>query len=107
MNMAICIKRDNILVDFMLKHKGKENAVSSKEICNFLSKEGFNCEVDSVHSILKNIIKQRHLPICSLNSRGYYWAKTKDDVLSCISHLEKRITALQEHIAHLFDFIIE
>lgn len=30
------VKRDNLLIDYLLKHKGKNNAVSATEIVEYL-----------------------------------------------------------------------
>jgi hypothetical protein len=81
--------------------------VSAKEIAKFLTAEGFPIKKQSVHSAISNLIAERRLPICSLNSKGYYWARTKDDIMECIAHLQARIDSLEEHIKHLYNFIME
>ena len=101
------IKRDNLLVELLLDHKGKDNALSRYEIANYLSKKNFPTKSQTVHSIIGKIMIERHLPICSLNGKGYYWAKTKADILSCIEHLQSRVDSLTEHIEHLKNFIME
>ena len=60
------IKRDNLLVDFILEHKGRENAVSRYEIAQFLTEQGYPYKAEAVHGLLERIIKQRRLPICSV-----------------------------------------
>ena len=100
-------KRDSLLVDYIFEHKGSENAVSKYEIAKHLKENGFTTYENSIHTLITRIKKERHLPICSLNGNGYYWAKNKQDILVCISHLEKRIKSLQEHIKHLENFIME
>lgn len=101
------IKIENATIELLLQHKGVENVISTKGIIQELAKQGFQIQIGTMHAIVGRVIKERHLPICSLNSHGYYWAKTKDDILSCVSHLQKRIESLQEHIDHLKNFIIE
>lgn len=101
------IKRDNALVEYILQHKGSQNAIPTETICKALAEQGYTIKASSLHTILTKIINERHLPICSLNGKGYYWAKTKQDVIDCIAHLQSRIDALQNHIEHLKNFIIE
>lgn len=101
------LKRDNILVEYLLQAKGKENTKSRYEIAKFLTENGFNTKPKAIAPIITKIIKERCLPICSLNSKGYYWAKSKQDILLCIAHLQSRVESLQEHIKHLNNFIME
>lgn len=101
------LKRDNCLVDFIFQHKGNENAVSSKEIAYFLTKQGFQTREFTIHTLVSKIIIERKLPICSLNSIGYYWATSKTDIEKGIEHLNSRIAKLQAHINFLESFIIK
>lgn len=100
-------KRDNLLVEYLLYHKGRENAVSRHDIAEYLTANGYEQKASTVHIIISSILKERHLPICSVNGKGYYWAKTKADILASIDELKSRITAMQEHIEHLKNFIME
>jgi hypothetical protein len=101
------IKRDNLIVELLLDHKGKENALSRYTLAKCLTDNGYATKPQTVHSVVSRVIKERHLPICSLNGKGYYWAKTKADILSCIEHLQSRVDSLTEHINHLKNFIME
>lgn len=107
MKKSQTLKRNNLIVEYILEHKGVENIVSCNNIISHLKKSGYELKPQSLHSLIGTIIRERHLPICSLNSKGYYWAKTKQDILDCIAHLQARINSLQDHIAHLRNFIIE
>ena len=102
-----CIKRDNLLVEYLLEHKGREKAVSRHDITEYLTANGYPQSAGTVHGIIERLIQERHLPICSANKKGYYWAKTKADILASIDELQSRITAMQEHIEHLKNFIME
>lgn len=99
-------KRDNILIDYILEHKGKENALTKYDIAKYLTEKGFSTKPKTVHCIVSRLMFERHLPICSLNKKGYYWAKNKDDIIACIDNLKLRIDGLNEHIKHLENFII-
>ena len=102
-----CIKRDNLLVEFLIDNKGRENAVSKYIIADYLTDNGYPQSAGTVHAIIERLIQERHLPICSINRKGYYLAKTKADILASIDELQSRITAMQEHIEHLKNFIME
>ena len=101
------VKRDNLLVEYLLEHKGRENAVSRHDIAEYLTANGYPKKPDTAHGIIERLIRERHLPICSINGKGYYLAKTKADILASIDELQSRITAMQEHIEHLKNFIME
>lgn len=107
MKQAETVKRDNLLVEYLLDHKGRENAVSRYDIAEYLTANGYEQKASTVHLLVATILKKRHLPICSVNGKGYYWAKTKADILLCVDELQSRITAMQEHIEHLKNFIME
>lgn len=100
------VKRDNLVVEFLRQNKGKENCKSSREISQFLIEKGYKIKPENMGFLLTRIINERLLPICSLNGKGYYWAKNKEDILACVSHLKARIVSLQEHINILESFII-
>jgi hypothetical protein len=101
------VKRDNLLVEYLLEHKGRKNAVTRYDIAEYLTDNGYPQSAGTVHGIIERLIKERQLPICSANRKGYYWAKTKADILLSIDELQSRITAMQEHIEHLKNFIME
>lgn len=101
------VKRDNLLVEYLLGHKGREKAVSRHDIAEYLTAIGYEQKAVTVHGIIERLIRERHLPICSINGKGYFWAKTKADILASIDELQSRITAMQEHIEHLKNFIME
>ena len=77
-----CIKRDNLLVEFLIDNKGRENAVSKYIIADYLTDNGYPQSAGTVHAIIERLIQERHLPICSINRKGYYLAKTKADILA-------------------------
>lgn len=99
-------KRDNILLEFMKEHRGKRNNATSKEIADFLNSRGYETNTASVHSMVKRVMYERNAPICHINSKGYYWATSRDEIEATIADLEMRRVALQEHIDHLKNFII-
>lgn len=99
------VKSDNALVEFLLSHKGKANVVSSREIAEYLTECGYQIKVGCVSAKVKRVMIERHLPICHLNSNGYFWASSKMELRESVADLESRIVAMQKHIEHLESFI--
>ncbi len=97
-------KRDTLLFNFLREHKGKENIVSSADIENFLAENGYSHK--KVSAIVQKIMYEFNAPICSVNTKGYYWATSRDELLNTIEDLESRICSLQAHINHLKGFMI-
>ena len=95
------------MVDIIYQHKGKENAIGTRELVCALKESGYKVQADSIHSIVKRIVLNRHLPICALTKHGYYWATSKQDLQSCIDELQDKIEGLQERIDLLKSFICE
>lgn len=82
---------------FMREHKGKQNAVTSKEI-----EAVFGCKGAEVRSMV-NELRCRSVPICSCN-RGYYFAQTQGDVDRTVAHLNGRIQKIREARDGLMEF---
>ncbi len=101
------IKSDNILVDLLAEHKGKEKVISSRAIAEHLTACGYPIKAACVSVKIGRVMFERHLPICHLNSHGYYWASCKAELRESIADLESRIVAMQEHIEHLKSFIFD
>lgn len=99
-------KRDNLLVDFLFEHKGIQNIVSAKAICEFLNERGYHAKPDSINAVIRRVMFERRLPICSVNSKGYFWATTKEEIQMTIDDLQGRIEETQNRIEHLQSFII-
>lgn len=100
-------KRDNCLVDFIMRHKGEASAVSGKEIAKHLNESGFYTKKDDVHSMVNKVKMERHLPICSARHSGYFWATNSNEIRQNIEILQKRVDGMLRHIDHLKSFIID
>ena len=100
-------KRDNLLVDMIFQHKGKENAIGTKELVLALSERGYKMKADRLHTVIKKITFERHIPICSVGHSGYYWATSKQDIQLAVADLQEKIIGLQERIDLLKSFIYE
>ena len=101
------IKSDNVLVDLLAEHKGKTNVISSREIAEHLTACGYPIKQGCVSMKVGRGMFERHLPICHLNSHGYYWASCKAELRERVADLESRIVAMQQHIEHLESFIFD
>lgn len=99
-------RRDTLIFNWLREHKGKNNAVTSYDIQNFLGENGYSVKRNNVGSLVNKIMYDRHAPICFVNGKGYYWATTRDELQTTIADLEARRNALQEHIEHLKGFMI-
>ena len=100
-------KRDNLLVDIIFQHKGKENAIGTKELVLALSERGYKVSAEHIHGIVTKVVFERHLPICSASHIGYWWATSKQDIQVAIDELQDKISGLQERIDLLKSFIYE
>ena len=72
----LIVNRDNLIVKYIQQHKGKDNCVSAKELAKHLQDNGYSTKSEAMHVIIRKIMYERCLPICSLNSKGYYWGVT-------------------------------
>lgn len=100
------IKLDNAVVDLLFSHKGKANAVSGAKIAEMLREVGsadYNYD-SAISPYVRRLMIERRLPICHCN-QGYYWAKTKEELLESIQWLEQRVATTKETIEHLLSFV--
>lgn len=100
-------KRDNVLVDIIFQHKGKENAIGTQELILAMNERGYKVSKDHLHGVVAKVTTERRLPICSAVHRGYWWATSKQDLQVAINELEDKIQALQERVDLLKSFVIE
>lgn len=50
------LKRDNLLVDFLFQHKGKDNIVSAKEICDYLNENGYTAHQININIPIRRLM---------------------------------------------------
>ncbi len=103
---AKVLARDNLLVSIIFRHKGKQNTISAKEIATILAENGYQTRSGFVHVIVRKVMLERHLPICSVNSKGYFWGETKEELQTAIDDLQGRIEETQSRIEILKSFVI-
>ena len=104
---AQTMARDNVLAEYLYNHKGVQNCVSSKEIAEYITAQGYPLKINTVHGIVTRLVMEKHLPVCSYNANGYYWAASKNDIKIAIADLESRINAMQERANALKAFLFE
>lgn len=100
-------KRDNILVDIIFQHKGKDNAIGTQELRRAMAYSGYTVSAEYVHSLVNKVVFERRIPICSVAQSGYYWATSKKDIQLAIDELQGKIGGLQERADLLKSFIFE
>ena len=99
--------RDALLVNIIRNRKGSKNVISAKEIAAILSKSGYKTTEGYIHTLVKKVMHESNLPICSLESKGYYWGVTRQDICEGVRTLQNKINSLQERIDILNSFINE
>lgn len=99
-------RRDNLLVGFLREHKGPNNAVSTVDIKKYLADRGYPTSRDNIRQRIHKLVFERSLPICSLSSKGYFWASCLDDIAQTIKEFQSRINELQARIDVLKSFIV-
>lgn len=70
------------------EHKGKANAVFSKELERL-----FHCKGTEIRRMV-NELRIKGVPICSC-SRGYYYAENRSDIEETIAHLDGRVSKIK------------
>jgi len=80
--------------EILLQHKGKANAITSKEVS---SKMGFPMEDTQAVSrkAIWETAKEYGLPLVSCN-RGYFIAETDDEMAEYNSNIQSRIDGMEE-----------
>ena len=68
-------------------HAGKDKAVCSRELERLFSMNG-----RSIRRIISRLRQDGH-PICS-SSKGYYYARTQDDINATVSRLNELVTGV-------------
>lgn len=105
MKRDIAFKRDCLIVKILNEHKGRENVISSKQICKELAEVGYPTNDFTLRTAIKRIRKERCMPVCHDNSKGYYMPACKSDIEASINDLVSRVNELNEHIDFLKGFI--
>ena len=100
-------KRDCALVDFLAQHRGGENAIFAKEVAEYLTRIGYPTTANMVQAVVKKVIRERCIPICSKSNGGFYWANTQAEIQAAIDDLESRISSHKERINILQRFLIK
>lgn len=80
--------------DILLQHKGKANAITSKEVSR---KMGFSMEDTQAASrkAIWETAEEYGLPLVSCN-RGYFIAETDDEIAEYNSNIQSRIDGMEE-----------
>ena len=101
------VKRNDLLVDLLSKHRGVANSISAKEIMQYMGEHGYHTSNNALRRLITQVKLERTLPICYKRGYGYFWASSRADIEVTIKDLEFMVASLKEHIEHLKRFIIE
>ena len=78
------------VVNFMLFHKGKENAISSDKIVQHLNHLSDGKTHVPLRDVIKDVIFSGEYPIASC-SKGYFMAVRTGEVAGYLDHLQSRM----------------
>lgn len=99
-------KSNTLLKDLIWKHKGIDNAISTKEICNQLKDYGYTIKERALPTLIQDLRFELNLPICYQRGKGYFWAISKNDIDITINDLQNQIYALQTTINFMKGFVL-
>ena len=100
-------KRNLALKDLLSKHRGIENAITTKSICSELNSLGYLTKERSLPSIIQKLREEYNLPIGYKRWLGYFVIKSRKDIEITVEDMEMQIKTLQETIEVMKSFIIE
>ena len=100
-------KRNLALKDLLCKHRGIENAITTKSICSELNSLGHLTKKRSLPVIIQKLREEYNLPIGYKRQFGYFVVKSRKDIEVTVEDMEMQIKTLQETIEFMKSFIIE
>ena len=100
-------ERDNLIVQILKNHVGKDNAIKSKEISEILFKNGYELKHTGLRNYIEKIRKERRLPIWHNDKLGFYWFSTQQEVKEAILKVNSIIDTLQKTVELLKFFETE
>lgn len=100
-------KRDSLLKGVLIKHKGFENAISTRAIIEEMRERGYEIKARALPQVIKKLRWERGLPISYARGKGYFLAKTKKDIQTAIEDMQKQIDSLKTTINFLRGFVFE
>lgn len=92
----------NAVHEILKEHRGKNNAITSREIKEEVGVRDTHDTNPNVRDIIRDLIEHHGVPILSHNG-GYYIARNEEEVDEYVDRLESR----REEIASRRDNIIE
>ena len=98
-------KRDSLLRGILVKHKGFENAISTRAIVEEMRLRGYEINPRYLTTIIGKLRLKRCLPISYARTKGYFLAVTKKDIQTAIEDMEMQINSLQTTINFLRGFV--
>ena len=100
------IKRNIMLKEILLEHKGRENAIKTREICMMMKDFGFEIKPRYLPKLIKSFREEWLMPVCFIKGKGYYMPSCTSDIRTCVTELQVQIDALQETVDFLNKWIV-
>ena len=100
------IKRNIMLKEILLEHKGQENAIKTKDVCVRMKDFGFEIKPRYLPKIIQSFREEGLMPVCFIKGKGYYMPSCTNDIRVCVGELKVQIDALQETIDFLNNWIV-
>lgn len=95
-----------IIGAFRKGHIGKKNLINSHKILSGMKNAGHKLEAVRLRKIINRIRATAMAPICS-NSKGYWYADNKQDILDEIKSLRQRIKGIDAAVNGLNEIVIQ
>ena len=70
-------KRNLILKDLLLKHRGIENAITTKDVCEEMGEYGYKIPTRQLPTLIQKLREEYNLPIGYKRWYGYFIVKSK------------------------------
>lgn len=93
-----------LLRNLIRRHKGFENAISTKEVISQMKEYGFDIHPRVLPQLMAKVKEEFWLPISYERGKGYFMAVKKEDFDKAIKDMEMQINALKTHINFLRTF---
>ncbi|MHA1315789.1 MAG: hypothetical protein ACTSRB_17930 [Candidatus Helarchaeota archaeon] len=95
--MPLSIKVIENVKEILKAHKGKKNAIPSKELAKMVGIEPGASNV-KIREYITEVIKTGGLPIASAGTKGYYLIENEDELNTYIKSLESRMREIQNRM---------
>ncbi|KKK45614.1 hypothetical protein LCGC14_3165190, partial [marine sediment metagenome] len=89
--------------EILLEHKGKKNAITSREIAKQIG-EKWGVSGGNIRPKITETIKQYQLPVASHTNKGYFFINNKKEFKNYLKTLDSYINAITDRKAFISVF---